>query len=149
MKQQTSFEHNPRVASDPKQLRSVKRPPWADVDLNMARRPGVPMMHDPKPFPNTRYPPERQPGEPTVPKHARPGKPLPPVFGTATPIHGLSGLVKRLAYSLPDHKPTHWMLVLLSDRVEWWTYRFKKYAPFVLPVVAVGLLTRRNYLASR
>jgi hypothetical protein len=115
-----------------------RKPSWAGIDLDPARRPGVPWQRDPpQPFPNTRFPPERQPGEPTVPKHARPNKPLPPVFGTACPLRGVSGIVRKLAYQLPDHKPEHWMLLILGDRVDAWGHRFGKLAPFALPLAGL------------
>lgn len=146
---QTAFETNPRLSPIQKEgLRHVQRPQWADVDLDWKNRPGVPMMHDPRPMPNTRYPPERQPGIPAVPKHGRPNKPFPPVFGTSTPLHGLSGIVRKAAYRFPDHKPAHWLLAILGDRVDSWTYHLKKYAPVLLPVAALGLFGRRIYRAA-
>ena len=141
---QSYLDSNPRLSPSQKEcIQGASRPPWADCDIDLARRPGVPMMHEPRPFPNTRYPPERQQGEPAVPVHGRPNKELPPVFGTSTPLHGLSGVVRRLAYRLPDHKPAHWMLKLLGDRVDSWETRAKRYGPVLLPLVAVGYLTSR------
>jgi len=121
-----------------------QRPSWAGVDQDPSRRPGVPHMRaDPQPFPNTQFPPERQSNEPAVPKHNRPNKPFPPVYGTSTPLRGLSGAVRRAAYQLPDHYPSHWMLMMLGDRIESWGTRAKR----VLPVAAaVGLIA---YIARR
>ena len=46
---------------------------------------------------------------------------LPPVFGTAQPLHGLSGRIRRLAYDrLSETKNTRWLLLVLGDRVEAW-----------------------------
>jgi hypothetical protein len=120
-----------------------KRPPYADVDLDPSRRPGVPRERRPEPFPNTRFPIERQQGESAAPMHGRPNRHFPPVFGTATPLRGLSGLVRRRAYRLPDHKARHWMMLLLGDRVEVWGYRARRFAPAALPLVGLGLLSRR------
>ena len=36
-------------------MQPVKRPEYWGVDLDPARRPGVPMMRDPQPWPNTRF----------------------------------------------------------------------------------------------
>jgi hypothetical protein len=122
-------------------LQPVKRPEYWGVDLDPSRRPGVPMMReDPQPWPNTRFPPERQSGEPSSPRHGRPNKPLPPVFGTAVPLRGLSGAIRKLAYSYPDHYPRHWMLMLLGDRVDAWTYRARRLAPVVAPLAVVGFI---------
>lgn len=44
---------------------------------------------------------------------------LPPVFGTAQPLHGVSGAIRRFAYDrLSEGKATHWLLLILGDRVE-------------------------------
>ncbi len=120
-------------------MQPVKRPEYWGVDLDPARRPGVPMAREPQPWPNARFPPERQLGKPASPMHGRPNKPMPAVFGTAVPLRGLSGLVRRLAYRYPDHYPSHWMLKMLGDRVDSLTYRARKY---LLPIAAVALVVR-------
>ena len=61
------------------------------VDLDPSRRPGLPRERTPEPGPHTRYPPVRQAGEPSAPKHGRTHEPTPPVFGTAVPLHGVAG----------------------------------------------------------
>ncbi len=43
---------------------------------------------------------------------------LTPVFGTAQPPRGLSGLLRRLAYRIPTHYRRHWLLLMLADRVD-------------------------------
>jgi hypothetical protein len=126
-------------------LQRPRRPAHWGVDRDPARRPGVPMMRaDPRPFPNARFPPERQPGEPASPRHGRPNKQLPPVFGTALPLRGLSGLVRKRAYRYADHFPRHWLLMMLGDRVDAWSHRARKLAPVVLPVAALALFLRRR-----
>ena len=82
----------------------IKNVDWevsrADAKVAGRRDVGVPHeARDPKPFPNTIFPPERQPGEPAAPMHGRPNKRMPPVFGTSTPLRGLSGAVRRMAYT--------------------------------------------------
>ncbi|MGW9626558.1 hypothetical protein [Microbacterium sp. NPDC055521] len=62
--------------------------------------------------------PERQPGgdqrERSI-EHMM----LPPVFGTAQPLHGVSGRIRRFAYDrLSETKNTRWLLLVLGDRVE-------------------------------
>lgn len=54
----------------------------------------------------------------------------------------MSGLIRKWASSLPDHKPQHWLLKLLGDRVDSAEHRLKKLAPVVLPLAAAGLLGR-------
>ena len=131
-------------------LQPVTHPPYWGVDKELSRRPGVPMASpDPKPFPNTRFPPEPQRGEPASPKHGRPNKPMPPVFGTACPLQGLSGIIRRLAYSYPDHQPRHWLLKMLGDRVELWGYRARKLVPVIAPLTTAVRLVRRVRSAQR
>jgi hypothetical protein len=98
---------------------------------------------EPRPFPHARFPPERQQGTPSSPMHGRPNKAPPPVFGTAVPLRGLSGAVRRLAYRIPDHFPSHWVLKMVGDRVESYGHRLRRALPVALPIVAVALLVRR------
>jgi hypothetical protein len=43
---------------------------------------------------------------------------LTPVFGTAIPPRGLSGVLRKVAYEIPEHLVRHVMLLLLADRVD-------------------------------
>lgn len=62
--------------------------------------------------------PDRQPGGEDRERSIEHGM-LPPVFGTAQPLHGLSGAIRRFAYDhLSETKNTRWMLIVLGDRVE-------------------------------
>lgn len=57
---------------------------------------------------------QRRPRERSL-EHAR----LTPVFGTAHPLHGVSGAIRRLAYRrYSEGRAAHWILLLLGDRVE-------------------------------
>jgi hypothetical protein len=79
-------------------------------------RPGVPMEREPR---------RRRPA---IVRQALPRGPQPtrrvelarltPVFGTAQLPHGLSGLLRRQAYRIPEHKPPHFLLLLIADRVD-------------------------------
>jgi hypothetical protein len=119
------------------------KPPFEPVDLDPSNRPGVPKERRPQPWPHSRFPPERMLAEPATPKHGRPNKPMPPVYGTAVPPRGLSGAIRKLAYRYPDHFVRHWQLLLLGDRVDSWETRAKRYLPVALPVVALGFVATR------
>lgn len=87
-------------------------------DLDPARRPGVPRDKAPGIGPETFYPPTAQ-QVPYVPvhrssEHAR----LTPVFGTARPPSGVSGRIRDLACRYSEGRLSHWMLVMLADRVD-------------------------------
>ncbi|MBN6189682.1 MULTISPECIES: hypothetical protein [unclassified Microbacterium] len=44
---------------------------------------------------------------------------VPPVFGTAQPLHGISGSVRRFAYDhFSETKNTRWLLLVIGDRIE-------------------------------
>jgi hypothetical protein len=107
------------------------------MDLDPGRRPGVPRMHKPRPLPNTIYPPERQLSRVTVFMHGRPHKRFPPVFGTAVPPRGVSGLVRKAAYRYPDHLMRHWTLLLFADRVDLWEHRTRRLLRAAAPAVAL------------
>jgi hypothetical protein len=47
-----------------------------------------------------------------------PNRFLTPVYSTALPPRGLSGVLRRAAYKIPDYKPRRWMLLLAADRVD-------------------------------
>jgi hypothetical protein len=51
---------------------------------------------------------------------------LTPVFGTRQPPRGLSGLLRRAGYRIPEHKAARWMLLLLGDRVDVWEGRLAR-----------------------
>ena len=124
-------------------LEPVRRPPYWGADLDRSRRPGVPMMRpEPRPLSNAQFPIERQRGEPASPRHGRPNKPMPPVFGTACPLHGVSGAIRRFAYQYPDHYPRHWLLKMLGDRVESWGHRAWQFLPLAGPFAAATFAVR-------
>jgi hypothetical protein len=64
---------------------------------------------------------------------------LTPVFGTTQPPRGLSGLIRRAGYRVPEHKAGRWMLLLLGDRVDVWESRLRRHRWTVLALVAAGL----------
>lgn len=64
---------------------------------------------------------------------------LPPVFGTAQPPRGLSGLIRRRAYGVPEHHAAHWLLLLLGDRVDVWESRLRRH-PLVAAVAVAGVV---------
>lgn len=45
-------------------------------------------------------------------------RPVTPVFGTMVPLRSVSGLLRRLAYRIPEQRPRRWLLLLIADRVD-------------------------------
>lgn len=106
----------PKIAHDTAELRS-RIPGWG-VDLNPKDRPAVPKeKFNPGgtgahwDFPERQ--PERWPRE-RSPEH----KFLTPVFGTACPPKGLSGVIRRYAYRFSEGRAAHWLLLLGADRID-------------------------------
>jgi hypothetical protein len=109
------------------QLRA-RIPGWG-ADLDPADRPAVPRERfDPAgtgahwDLPEQQ--PEARPRERSV-EHPR----LTPVFGTAQPLHGLSGAVRRHAYArYSEGRLAHWLLLMLGDRIDATEARLRSYA---------------------
>ncbi|MCT1712598.1 MULTISPECIES: hypothetical protein [Dietzia] len=40
------------------------------------------------------------------------------MFGTAQPLHGVSGMIRRKAYPLGEDKTSRWLMLMGADRVE-------------------------------
>jgi hypothetical protein len=105
----------PKLPESTEDLRA-RIPGWG-VDLDPKDRPSVPReKFDPDgvrwEFPERQ--PEIRPRERSI-EH----KFLTPVFGTACPPKGLSGVVRRLAYRrYSEARAAHWLLLLAADRVD-------------------------------
>jgi hypothetical protein len=115
-------------------------PGWG-ADLDPADRPSYPKLQYPADTGAHWDFPERQPGaegrERSV-EHAF----VTPVFGTAQPLHGLSGAIRRLAYArFSEGRLAHWMLLIVGDRVDAWESHLRALAAGRPDVPATGLRT--------
>jgi len=92
-------------------------------DLSFDRRPGVPMENSPPhPFPHA--------------QHMQP-----PVRSSRLPPRGISGLIRRGAYRVPGHLPSHWMMLLFADRVDVMEHKFARLLRWLaLPAAAFFVL---------
>jgi hypothetical protein len=105
-------------------------------DSDPARRPGVPMRAEPsRDATASAGGLEDQPGWERREHRSLLDRPT-PVFGTAQPLHGVSGAIRRAAYRVPEHHPRHWMLLMAGDRVDVLEDRLGRLA--VAPLSAVG-----------
>ena len=102
---------------DPEELRA-RIPGWG-VDKDPADRPSFPKERiDPDATgAHWTFPPRQEPRgsrERSI-EHAM----LTPVFGTAQPLHGISGAIRRLAYDrYSEGRTAHWLLLVAGDRVD-------------------------------
>jgi hypothetical protein len=125
-------------------------PGWG-ADLDPADRPSYPKLQYPADTGAHWDFPERQPGgegrEHSI-EHAF----VTPVFGTAQPLHGLSGAIRRLAYArFSEGRLAHWLLLIAGDRVEAWGSTLRQLASGrpVPPATGVGTEVTRGGLRSR
>jgi hypothetical protein len=107
----------PRTGPSSDELRA-RIPGWG-VDLDPADRPSVPREHlDGEPTGAHWTVPERQPEFVPRERSVEHGM-LPPVFGTAQPLHGISGAIRRASYArYSEGRAAHWLLLMLADRVD-------------------------------
>ncbi len=108
------------------------------ADAAPSSRPGVPMI---KPSgtsaPVGRPALEQQQTDVRVLVGVDVGK-LPPVFGTCQPPRGLSGVMRRAGYRIPEHKAGRWMTLLMADRVDVWESRMRRHP--ILSALAVAAI---------
>ncbi len=132
----------PQMRETPEQLRA-RIPGWG-ADLDPADRPSHPKLrYDPgSTGAHWRFP-DRQPGaegrERSI-EHAF----VTPVFGTAQPLHGASGLIRRLAYRrFSEGRLAHWLLLIAGDRVDAWGSHVRSLASLHPdnPVTETGVLS--------
>jgi hypothetical protein len=148
----TYTPQKPPLAESSDELRA-RIPGWG-ADLDPRDRPSVPRLQfDPGrtgahwEFPDRQ--PENWPRERSM-EHAF----LTPVFGTACPPKGLSGVLRRLAYAkYSEAQAAHWLLLLLADRVDVKESILRSFASARPdnPITQTGVLSefRRHGIASR
>jgi hypothetical protein len=120
------------------QLRA-RIPGWG-ADLDPADRPSYPKLrYAPETtgahwdFPERQ--PEEEPRERSI-EHAF----LTPVFGTAQPLTGVSGVVRRLAYRrFSEGRLAHWLLLIVGDRFDAWGSHLRSFVSGRPDVPASGL----------
>jgi hypothetical protein len=127
-------------------------PGWG-ADLDPADRPSVPReqpgivtgAHWDMPAQQ----PERGRREKSV-EHLR----LTPVFGTAQPLRGIAGLIRRYAYDrYSEGQTAHWLLLVVGDRVDAVTSHLRSFVSLRPdePITQSGILGERGRrpIASR
>ncbi|MBN1092212.1 hypothetical protein JKP75_06315 [Blastococcus sp. TML/M2B] len=125
-------------------------PGWG-VDLNPTDRPAYPkLQHRTDTGAHWDFPerqPEEWPRERSV-EHAF----VTPVFGTAQPPRGLSGVIRRYSYArFSEGRLAHWLLLVAADRVDAAEHRLRSFASTRPDVPATGLRSEftRGGLRSR
>lgn len=106
----------PNIVPDVESLRR-SIPGWG-VDLDREDRPAVPKeSYNPGAtgahwtFPERQIPPYKR-------EMSTEHRFLTPVFGTTCPPRGLSGVIRRYAYTFSEGRTSHWTLLVLADRID-------------------------------
>jgi hypothetical protein len=144
--------HKPPPAESPEQLRA-RIPGWG-ADLDPKDRPSVPKLQYQEDLTGARWDfPERQPEERPRERSIE-HRFLTPVYGTAQPLRGASGAIRRFAYArYSEGSVTHWLLLILGDRVEAFGANARSVASLRPdnPITETGVLTEPKHhpLSSR
>jgi hypothetical protein len=117
-----------RTDMTPADAGPAERPEARGYDQPRENRPGVPMEAEPRVDGGAhREPPaQQQSGGPHL--HRKGIDKLTPVYGTAQPPRGASGVLRRAAYQIPEHDFRHWMALLVADRVDILEHRLEDLA---------------------
>jgi hypothetical protein len=137
----TAYTRDKRTVRETDEQLRARIPGWG-VDLDPADRPSHPKLRYAPETTGAHWDfPERQPGgegrERSI-EHAF----VTPVFGTAQPLKGASGAIRRLAYErFSEGRLAHWMLLVVGDRVDAWGSHLRSFATPRPDVPATGLRT--------
>jgi hypothetical protein len=144
--------HRPPPAESPEQLRA-RIPGWG-ADLDPADRPSVPRLRFQEDLTGAHWEfPERQP-EKWPRERSIEHEFLTPVFGTAQPPSGLSGIIRRFSYArYSEGRAAHWLLLILADRVDAWENHVTSFLTLRPdnPITETGVLSEFSHhgLSSR
>jgi hypothetical protein len=100
-------------------------PGWG-ADIDFGERPSVPKLKFLDTGARWDFPdrqPEKWPRERSV-EHRF----LTPVFGTAQPLSGVSGVLRRFAYKFSEGRAMHWLILLYADRVDAAEHHIRSFA---------------------
>jgi hypothetical protein len=144
--------HKPPIAETADSLRA-RIPGWG-VDLDPKDRPSVPKLQFREGLTGAHWEfPDRQP-EKWPRERSIEHKFLTPVFGTACPPKGLSGVIRRYSYAkYSEARAAHWLLLVLADRVDAWENHLKSFLTLRPdnPITETGVMSEFTHhgVASR
>lgn len=94
------------------------------------KRPGVPLRPKEVPAAGAHTPTRRQAKKQPVTKRMEIDE-VTPVFSNVAPPKGLSGVIRRFAYTFPEHLARKWLLLLVADKVDVLEHRLRARWPLV------------------
>ena len=146
----SAYVRDKRTPTPSREELRARIPGWG-ADLDPADRPSYPKLQYPADTGARWDFPERQPGSEGR-EHSIEHAFVTPVFGTAQPLHGLSGAIRGYAYRrFSEGRLAHWLLLIAGDRVEAWgsTLRLLASGRPVPPATGIGSEFTRGGLRSR
>jgi hypothetical protein len=146
----SAYVRDKRTPTPSREELRARIPGWG-ADLDPADRPSYPKLQYPADTGARWDFPERQPGSEGR-EHSIEHAFVTPVFGTAQPLHGLSGAIRRYAYArFSEGRLAHWLLLIVGDRVDAWGSHLRSFASLRPDVPATGLRSEftRGGLRSR
>lgn len=134
----SAYVRDKRTSPPGREELRARIPGWG-VDLDPADRPSYPKLQRGLDTGAHWDFPDRQPGgegrERSI-EHAF----VTPVFGTAQPLSGLSGVVRRFAYArFSEGRLAHWLLLVVGDRIDAAEHRVRSFASTRPDVPATGV----------
>ena len=106
-------EHPPTARPSDELRRTI--PGWG-VDMNPADRPSYPKEKFEETGAHWDFPVRQRVNG--FREKSTEHKFLTPVFGTAQPLRGVSGAIRRYAYTFSEGQTAHWLLLMAGDRVD-------------------------------
>jgi hypothetical protein len=138
------------------QMNNEPAPSYTNIDEGLGSdrspidRPGIPQeLSPPQPLASAHWlEPEQQTTEP-MPLVGH-GLQRTPVFSTAVPTHGLSGLLRRVAYGVPDYRARRWLLLMVADRIDVLEHRPARLLKLlgVAGMLGMGIFAARKLASS-
>jgi hypothetical protein len=104
----------PKIAASSEELRQ-RIPGWG-IDLDPANRPSYPKEISANTGARWDFPVRQEPRG--FRERSTEHKFLTPVFGTAQPLKGISGQIRKHAYTYSEGRLAHWLLLVAGDRVD-------------------------------
>ena len=125
-------------------------------DSSLESRPGVPRRQKAEPMGHAHWSrPERQTDGERILRDVQRTVPT-AIFSDAQPPRGLSGMLRRKAYQLPDYRARRWLLLMVADRIDALEYRWsmttaaQRAGVAALGLIGLGVLSwRRDQRAQR
>jgi hypothetical protein len=118
-------------------------------DRAFEQRPGVPRQRNAEPMGNAHWErAARQSGGDRVLRDAQRTEPT-ATFGTEHPPRGLSGVLRRSAYQVPDYRARRWLMLIIADRIDTIESRVSAAAKRPSSWIVAGLLGAGAWLAFR